>query len=79
MNLREKSCGCVTAKLIRSEGPLNELKEGTIFFTLYVEDFIESSMLEKNDYSNTLHKKAFRTLNDRYHLSTVRFCYYIFY
>ena len=63
----------MSAKLIRSEGPLNELEPGSIFFTLYVQDFVESSLQEKNKTSPmALHKKAYTTLNNRYYLSTVK-------
>lgn len=34
----------IRAQLIRTEGPLAELPAGTFFFTLYADDFIESSM-----------------------------------
>ena len=71
-NFRKKGCGCNSAQLIRSEAPLNKLDAGTIFFTLYVDDFIESS-LENMNNPNITHKEAFRTLNDRYYLSTVKF------
>ena len=74
---RKKFCGCVTAQLIRSEAPLNELDPGTFFFTLYVDDFIESSIKEKTDNQNTISKETFRTLNDRYYLSTVKFLFFI--
>ena len=76
---REKSCDCVSAQLIRSEGPLNELEPGSIFFTLYVQDFVESSLKEKNKSNPiALHKKAYTTLNNRYYLSTVKkFDYFI--
>ena len=73
---RIKFCGCVSAKLIRSEAPLNELDPGSFFFTLYVDDFIESSIKETVN-GTSISKKTFRTLNDRYYLSTVKFIFFI--
>ena len=77
---REKSCDCVSAQLIRSEGPLNELEPGSIFFTLYVQDFVESTLKEKNKTnSKAVHETTYTTLNNRYYLSTVKkFDYFIF-
>ena len=64
--------GIIKAKLIRTEGPLAELPIGTFFFTLYADDFIESSMkaLQKGT-NDEKQEKIYRIVNERFHMLTV--------
>ena len=66
--LRSRAGEPILANLIRTEGPLNELSDGTQFFTLYADDFIES-ILEgfKSDVDQ------FRVISTRYYILTVSF------
>ena len=62
----------IKAELIRTEGPLAELPIGTFFFTLYADDFIESSMkaLQKG-VNDEKQEKIYRIVNERFHMLTV--------
>ena len=64
--------GIIKAKLIRTEGPLADLPVGTFFFTLYADDFIESSMkaLQKQT-TDVKQEKIYRIVNERFHMLTV--------
>ena len=64
----------IQAQLIRTEGPLAELPVGTFFFTLYADDFIESSMkaLQRSE-NDQKQEKIYRIVNERFHMLTVRF------
>ena len=54
------------ANLIRTEGPFHDLLDGTHFFTLYADDFIESSLNGlQNDFDQ------FRSITTRYYVLTV--------
>ena len=68
----ETTTGIIKAELIRTEGPLSELPEGTFFFTLYADDFIESNMkaLEKGK-TDEKQEKIYRIVNERFHMLTV--------
>ena len=70
--------GIIKAKLIRTEGPLADLPVGTFFFTLYADDFIESSMkaLQKQ-ISDLKQEKIYRIVNERFHMLTVSFISYL--
>ena len=71
-NDEETTTGIIKAELIRTEGPLSELPEGTFFFTLYADDFIESNMkaLEKGK-TDEKQEKIYRIVNARFHMLTV--------
>lgn len=73
-NVEETTTGIIKAELIRTEGPLSELPEGTFFFTLYADDFIESNMkaLEKGK-TDEKQEKIYRIVNERFHMLTVSF------
>ena len=64
--------GIIKAKLIRTEGPLAELPIGTFFFTLYADDFIESSMKALlKGINDEKQEKIYRIVNERFHMLTV--------
>ena len=73
-NDEETTTGIIKAELIRTEGPLSELPEGTFFFTLYADDFIESNMkaLVKGK-TDEKQEKIYRIVNERFHMLTVSF------
>ena len=74
--LRARAGEPILANLIRTEGPLNDLLDGTHFFTLYADDFIESSL---NGLQNDVDQ--FRLITTRYYVltvsSTVRVTFFI--
>ena len=62
----------IKAKLIRTEGSLAGLPDGTYFFTLYADDFIKSSMNAlKNATNDDGQQNIYRTVNERFHMLTV--------
>ena len=71
-NVEKTTTGIIKVELIRTEGPLSELPEGTFFFTLYADDFIESNMkaLEKGK-TDEKQEKIYRIVNERFHMLTV--------
>ena len=49
----------MAAKLIRTEGTLQDLTKGTIFLTLYADDFVSFNLTEG--------QRNYQNVNERYH------------
>ena len=64
--LRARAEEPILANLIRTEGPLNELSDGTQFFTLYADDFIDSIL---EGFQSDVDQ--FRVISERYYILTV--------
>ena len=64
--LRARAEEPILANLIRTEGPLNELSDGTQFFTLYADDFMDSIL---EGFESDVDQ--FRVISTRYYVLTV--------
>ena len=64
--LRSRAGEPILANLIRTEGPLNELSDGTQFFTLYADDFMDSIL---EGFESDVDQ--FRVISTRYYVLTV--------